>query len=166
MCVCVRRVCSPSSPCFSLCAVMKSVMSSGEALTPDVCVRCVCVCVRCVCVCVCGCVMCAVAHASLCVALSAYVCCIGVCVCVMCVCVCVCVCVRRVCSPSSPCFSLSVLQSVMSSGEALTPAKTGAVGSAIFHLHDNGTLDYQVREGSVVKYAIGRWGSVMSVHKQ
>lgn len=33
----------------------------------------------------------------------------------------------------------------MSSGDALTPGKTGGVGSAIFHLHDNGTLDYQVR---------------------
>lgn len=32
----------------------------------------------------------------------------------------------------------------MSSGDALTPGKTGGVGSAIFHLHDNGTLEYQV----------------------
>lgn len=32
----------------------------------------------------------------------------------------------------------------MSSGDALTPGKTGGVGSAIFNLHDNGTLDYQV----------------------
>lgn len=32
----------------------------------------------------------------------------------------------------------------MSSGDALSPGKTGGVGSAIFNLHDNGTLDYQV----------------------
>lgn len=32
----------------------------------------------------------------------------------------------------------------MSSGNALSPGKTGGVGSAIFNLHDNGTLDYQV----------------------
>ncbi|XP_042563069.1 chordin, partial [Clupea harengus] len=47
------------------------------------------------------------------------------------------------------------LQSVMSSGEALTPAKTGAVGSAIFHLHDNGTLDYQVQVVGVASKVIG-----------
>lgn len=38
----------------------------------------------------------------------------------------------------------TAIQSVMSSGDALTPGKTGGVGSAIFNLHDNGTLDYQV----------------------
>lgn len=32
----------------------------------------------------------------------------------------------------------------MSSRDALSPGKTGGVGSAIFSLHDNGTLDYQV----------------------
>lgn len=44
-------------------------------------------------------------------------------------------------------FSLSgtAIQSVMSSGDALTPGKTGGVGSGVFYLHDNGTLDYQVR---------------------
>lgn len=41
-------------------------------------------------------------------------------------------------------LSGSAIQSVMSSGDALTPGKTGGVGSAIFNLHDNGTLDYQV----------------------
>lgn len=39
---------------------------------------------------------------------------------------------------------LSALQSVMSSGSALTPGKTGGVGSAVFALHPNGSLDYQV----------------------
>lgn len=38
----------------------------------------------------------------------------------------------------------TAIQSVMSSGNALSPGKTGGVGSAIFNLHDNGTLDYQV----------------------
>lgn len=42
-------------------------------------------------------------------------------------------------------FSGSAVQSVMSSGDALTPGKTGGVGSAVFNLHDNGTLEYQVR---------------------
>lgn len=46
---------------------------------------------------------------------------------------------------SEPVFGSPALQSVMSSGDALTPSKTGGVGSAIFSLHDNGTLDYQVR---------------------
>lgn len=41
-------------------------------------------------------------------------------------------------------LSGSAIQSVMSSGDALTPGKTGGVGSAIFNLHDNGTLHYQV----------------------
>uniref|UniRef100_A0AAQ6A4W7 Chordin n=1 Tax=Amphiprion ocellaris TaxID=80972 RepID=A0AAQ6A4W7_AMPOC len=40
--------------------------------------------------------------------------------------------------------SCDTIQSVMSSGDALTPGKTGGVGSAVFSLHDNGTLDYQV----------------------
>lgn len=39
----------------------------------------------------------------------------------------------------------AAIQSVMSSGDALTPGKTGGVGSAVFHLHDNGTLEYQAR---------------------
>lgn len=41
-------------------------------------------------------------------------------------------------------FSGSAIQSVMSSSDALIPGKTGGVGSAIFNLHDNGTLQYQV----------------------
>ncbi|XP_041851817.1 chordin [Melanotaenia boesemani] len=41
--------------------------------------------------------------------------------------------------------SCDTIQSVMSSGDALTPGKTGGVGSAVFHLHDNGTLNYQVQ---------------------
>lgn len=41
-------------------------------------------------------------------------------------------------------LSGAAIQSVMSSGDALTPGKTGGMGSAIFNLHNNGTLDYQV----------------------
>ncbi|KAF7655213.1 hypothetical protein LDENG_00059290 [Lucifuga dentata] len=41
--------------------------------------------------------------------------------------------------------SCDTIQSVMSSGDALNPGKTGGVGSAIFNLHNNGTLDYQVQ---------------------
>uniref|UniRef100_A0A147AAR9 Chordin n=1 Tax=Fundulus heteroclitus TaxID=8078 RepID=A0A147AAR9_FUNHE len=41
--------------------------------------------------------------------------------------------------------SCDAIQSVMSSGDALIPGKTGGVGSAIFNLHDNGTLEYQVQ---------------------
>uniref|UniRef100_A0A4W5PHH9 Chordin n=1 Tax=Hucho hucho TaxID=62062 RepID=A0A4W5PHH9_9TELE len=40
--------------------------------------------------------------------------------------------------------SCDTIQSVMSSGDALTAGKTGGVGSAFFNLHDNGTLDYQI----------------------
>lgn len=38
----------------------------------------------------------------------------------------------------------SAIQSVVSSGHALTPGTTGSVGSAVFSLHDNGSLDYHV----------------------
>uniref|UniRef100_A0AAX7SN02 Chordin n=1 Tax=Astatotilapia calliptera TaxID=8154 RepID=A0AAX7SN02_ASTCA len=41
--------------------------------------------------------------------------------------------------------SCDTIQSVMSSSDALIPGKTGGVGSAIFNLHDNGTLQYQVQ---------------------
>uniref|UniRef100_A0A3Q0RUK2 Chordin n=1 Tax=Amphilophus citrinellus TaxID=61819 RepID=A0A3Q0RUK2_AMPCI len=41
--------------------------------------------------------------------------------------------------------SCDTIQSVMSSNDALIPGKTGGVGSAIFSLHDNGTLHYQVQ---------------------
>uniref|UniRef100_A0AAY4DFF8 Chordin n=1 Tax=Denticeps clupeoides TaxID=299321 RepID=A0AAY4DFF8_9TELE len=51
--------------------------------------------------------------------------------------------------------SCDTLQSVMSSSEALTPGKTGAVGSAILHLHDNGTLHYQVQVAGVASKVIG-----------
>lgn len=43
------------------------------------------------------------------------------------------------------CLCVAAIQSVMSSGDALSPGKTGGVGSAVFHLHDNGTLEYQAR---------------------
>ncbi|KAL7849408.1 hypothetical protein SRHO_G00210310 [Serrasalmus rhombeus] len=51
--------------------------------------------------------------------------------------------------------SCDTLQSVMSSGDALTPLKTGAVGSAIFSLRDNGTLDYQVQVAGVSSDVVG-----------
>ncbi|XP_010773477.1 chordin-like, partial [Notothenia coriiceps] len=47
------------------------------------------------------------------------------------------------------------IQSVMSSGDALTPGKTGGVGSAIFNLHDNGTLDYQVQVAGLSSEFLG-----------
>ncbi|KAJ3590718.1 hypothetical protein NHX12_008667 [Muraenolepis orangiensis] len=43
----------------------------------------------------------------------------------------------------------------MSSGDALTPGKTGGVGSAIFNLHDNGTLDYQVQVAGLSGAVVG-----------
>uniref|UniRef100_A0A673YCD5 Chordin n=1 Tax=Salmo trutta TaxID=8032 RepID=A0A673YCD5_SALTR len=51
--------------------------------------------------------------------------------------------------------SCDTIQSVMSSGDALTPGKTGGVGSAFFHLHDNGTLDYQVQLVGVSSEVVG-----------
>uniref|UniRef100_A0ABM5G3Y7 Chordin n=2 Tax=Pogona vitticeps TaxID=103695 RepID=A0ABM5G3Y7_9SAUR len=41
--------------------------------------------------------------------------------------------------------SCDTLQSVLCGGDALTATQTGAVGSAKFTLHENGTLDYQVQ---------------------
>uniref|UniRef100_A0A3Q3FU86 Chordin n=1 Tax=Labrus bergylta TaxID=56723 RepID=A0A3Q3FU86_9LABR len=51
--------------------------------------------------------------------------------------------------------SCDTIQSVMSSGDALTPGKTGGVGSAIFSLHDNGTLDYQVQVAGLTSEFLG-----------
>ncbi|CAL8350433.1 unnamed protein product [Lota lota] len=51
--------------------------------------------------------------------------------------------------------SCDTIQSVMSSGDALTPGKTGGVGSAIFNLHDNGTLDYQVQVAGLSGAVVG-----------
>ncbi|MBN3298518.1 CHRD protein, partial [Amia calva] len=51
--------------------------------------------------------------------------------------------------------SCDTIQSVLSSGEALTPGKTGGVGSAIFTLHDNGTLDYLVQVVGVSGKVVG-----------
>uniref|UniRef100_A0A4W5PTP0 Chordin n=1 Tax=Hucho hucho TaxID=62062 RepID=A0A4W5PTP0_9TELE len=51
--------------------------------------------------------------------------------------------------------SCDTIQSVMSSGDALTPGKTGGVGSAFFNLHDNGTLDYQVQLVGVSSEVVG-----------
>ncbi|KAM9442129.1 chordin-like [Salvelinus alpinus] len=51
--------------------------------------------------------------------------------------------------------SCDTIQSVMSSGDALTAGKTGGVGSAFFHLHDNGTLDYQVQLVGVSSEVMG-----------
>ncbi|XP_071327938.1 chordin isoform X1 [Trachinotus anak] len=51
--------------------------------------------------------------------------------------------------------SCDTIQSVMSSGDALTLGKTGGVGSAIFNLHDNGTLDYQVQVAGLTSDVVG-----------
>uniref|UniRef100_A0A8C5HPF8 Chordin n=1 Tax=Gouania willdenowi TaxID=441366 RepID=A0A8C5HPF8_GOUWI len=51
--------------------------------------------------------------------------------------------------------SCDTIQSVMSSSEALNPGKTGGVGSAIFNLHDNGTLDYQIQVAGVTSDVVG-----------
>lgn len=50
----------------------------------------------------------------------------------------------------------AAIQSVMSSGDALTPGKTGGVGSAIFNLHDNGTLDYQVPKHQFIQLLVAK----------
>uniref|UniRef100_A0A671S6B1 Chordin n=1 Tax=Sinocyclocheilus anshuiensis TaxID=1608454 RepID=A0A671S6B1_9TELE len=47
------------------------------------------------------------------------------------------------------------LQSVMSSSSALTPGKTGGVGSAVFTLHHNGSLDYQVLVAGLSSAVVG-----------
>ncbi|CAN9511148.1 unnamed protein product [Ophioblennius macclurei] len=51
--------------------------------------------------------------------------------------------------------SCDTIQSVMSSGEALTPGKTGGVGSAVFNLHDNGTLDFQIQVAGLSSDVVG-----------
>uniref|UniRef100_A0A8C1C677 Chordin n=1 Tax=Cyprinus carpio carpio TaxID=630221 RepID=A0A8C1C677_CYPCA len=51
--------------------------------------------------------------------------------------------------------SCDILQSVMSSGSALTPGKTGGVGSAVFTLHHNGSLDYQVLVAGLSSAVVG-----------
>ncbi|XP_030634623.1 chordin [Chanos chanos] len=51
--------------------------------------------------------------------------------------------------------SCDTLQSVMSSGDALTPGNTGGVGSAVFSLHSNGTLDYQIQVVGVSSSVVG-----------
>ncbi|XP_037332499.2 chordin [Pungitius pungitius] len=51
--------------------------------------------------------------------------------------------------------SCDTIQSVMSSGDALTPGKTGGAGSAIFNLHDNGTLDYMVQVAGLSSECVG-----------
>ncbi|MGH0151809.1 UNVERIFIED_CONTAM: hypothetical protein FKN15_040136 [Acipenser sinensis] len=51
--------------------------------------------------------------------------------------------------------SCDTIQSVLSSGDALTPTKTGAVGSATFTLHDNGTLEYQIQVAGVASKVTG-----------
>ncbi|XP_016395656.1 chordin-like [Sinocyclocheilus rhinocerous] len=51
--------------------------------------------------------------------------------------------------------SCDTLQSVMSSSSALTPGKTGGVGSAVFTLHHNGSLDYQVLVAGLSSAVVG-----------
>lgn len=43
----------------------------------------------------------------------------------------------------------------MSSGSALSPGKTGGVGSAVFTLHQNGSLDYQVLVAGLSSAVVG-----------
>ncbi|KAM9317747.1 chordin [Pholidichthys leucotaenia] len=51
--------------------------------------------------------------------------------------------------------SCDTIQSVMSSGSALTPLKTGGAGSAVFILHNNGTLQYQIQAGGLTSDVTG-----------
>ncbi|XP_061923916.1 chordin-like isoform X3 [Entelurus aequoreus] len=51
--------------------------------------------------------------------------------------------------------SCDTIQSVMSSGDALTPGKTGGTGSAVFNLHNNGTLEYQVQVAGLTSDVVG-----------
>uniref|UniRef100_A0A4W3IHE2 Chordin n=1 Tax=Callorhinchus milii TaxID=7868 RepID=A0A4W3IHE2_CALMI len=47
------------------------------------------------------------------------------------------------------------IQSVLAGGNALAQTKTGAVGSAKFTLHDNGTLEYQVQVAGTASEIMG-----------
>ncbi|XP_032888072.1 chordin [Amblyraja radiata] len=49
----------------------------------------------------------------------------------------------------------NTIQSVLSGGNSLTPTKTGAVGSAKFTLHDNGTLEFQVQIAGTASEVVG-----------
>ncbi|XP_051966675.1 chordin-like isoform X2 [Xyrauchen texanus] len=51
--------------------------------------------------------------------------------------------------------SCDTLQSVMSSGSALVPGKTGGAGSAVFTLHPNGSLDYRVLVAGLTSAVVG-----------
>ncbi|XP_039621085.1 chordin [Polypterus senegalus] len=51
--------------------------------------------------------------------------------------------------------SCDTIQSVLSSGDALTPSKNGAVGSAVLTLHENGTLGYQVQVAGLTSKVTG-----------
>uniref|UniRef100_A0A8C4RV84 Chordin n=1 Tax=Erpetoichthys calabaricus TaxID=27687 RepID=A0A8C4RV84_ERPCA len=51
--------------------------------------------------------------------------------------------------------SCDTIQSVLSSGDALTPSKNGAVGSAVLTLHENGTLGYQVQVAGLASKVTG-----------
>ncbi|XP_062987502.1 chordin [Elgaria multicarinata webbii] len=51
--------------------------------------------------------------------------------------------------------SCDTIQSVLCGGDALTPTQTGAVGSAKFMLHENGTLEYQVQVAGAGSEVIG-----------
>ncbi|XP_029472726.1 chordin [Rhinatrema bivittatum] len=51
--------------------------------------------------------------------------------------------------------SCDTIQSVLSGGDSLIPTRTGAVGSAKFMLHDNGTLEYWVQVAGTTSEVIG-----------
>ncbi|XP_054839001.1 chordin isoform X2 [Eublepharis macularius] len=52
-------------------------------------------------------------------------------------------------------MSCDTIQSVLCGGDALTPTRTGAVGSAKLMLHANGTLEYQVQVAGTGSEVIG-----------
>ncbi|XP_068135452.1 chordin isoform X2 [Hyperolius riggenbachi] len=52
---------------------------------------------------------------------------------------------QRICGVITVRKSCDTFQSVLSGGDALTPTKTGSVGSATLTLHENGTVEYQLQ---------------------
>ncbi|XP_073445323.1 chordin [Dendrobates tinctorius] len=58
--------------------------------------------------------------------------------------------VQRISGPITVRKSCDTLQSVMAGGDALSPTKTGSVGSATITLHENGTLEYQLQVAGIM----------------
>ncbi|CAJ0934796.1 unnamed protein product [Ranitomeya imitator] len=57
---------------------------------------------------------------------------------------------QRISGPITVRKSCDTLQSVMAGGDALSPTKTGSVGSATITLHENGTLEYQLQVAGIM----------------